>query len=106
MFQEYEKQDTREAKTVKDLDRFEMILQAYEYELNHTREEDSTYLEEFYISTAGIEAFRCQRSDQILPWLSFFRQIPERPSGPVDERIDQVASELSQLARNWKSCRR
>lgn len=32
MLQEYSKKETREAKAVKDLDRFEMILQAYEYE--------------------------------------------------------------------------
>ena len=30
--QEYNKRETAEAKIVKDLDRFEMILQAYEYE--------------------------------------------------------------------------
>ncbi len=30
--QEYESQTSSEAKAVKDLDRFEMILQAFEYE--------------------------------------------------------------------------
>ena len=30
--QEYSKRETAEAKLVKDLDRFEMILQAFEYE--------------------------------------------------------------------------
>jgi len=32
ILQEYNKRETAEAKIVKDLDRFEMILQAYEYE--------------------------------------------------------------------------
>jgi putative hydrolases of HD superfamily len=53
MLQEYENQTTVEAQTVKDLDRFEMILQAYEYELSQQRADNPQYLEEFFESTKG-----------------------------------------------------
>lgn len=47
---EYEAQETAEAKFVKDLDRFEMILQAHEYEEEAAR---PGWLEEFFESTKG-----------------------------------------------------
>ncbi|GAV03360.1 hypothetical protein RvY_13794 [Ramazzottius varieornatus] len=53
LYEEYENQETLEAQTVKDLDRFEMILQAYEYEVEHRREDKPQYLEEFFESTKG-----------------------------------------------------
>jgi len=46
--QEYEDGITGEAKLVKDLDRFDMILQAYEYEL---AEEKPKFCQEFFDST-------------------------------------------------------
>lgn len=49
-FQEYEEQKTKEAKLVKDLDKFDMILQAFEYETDQTR---AGTLEEFFKSTEG-----------------------------------------------------
>jgi putative hydrolase of HD superfamily len=48
--QEYEEQVTPEAKLVKDLDRFDMICQAYEYERELNR---PGQLEDFYNSTKG-----------------------------------------------------
>ena len=45
LWQEYEAQETEEAKFVKDLDRFEMILQAHEYE---DSEEKPGWLQEFF----------------------------------------------------------
>eukprot|EP00794_Sanderia_malayensis_P012264 gene12265-13529_t len=49
-FLEYENQATDEARAVKDLDRFEMILQAFEYEKAESRFGD---LQDFFNSTKG-----------------------------------------------------
>ncbi|RIA88744.1 HD domain-containing protein [Glomus cerebriforme] len=48
LWQEYENGETMEAKFVKDLDKFEMILQAFEYEKS-----DKKDLTEFFESTKG-----------------------------------------------------
>ncbi|XP_054718679.1 5'-deoxynucleotidase HDDC2-like [Uloborus diversus] len=50
LFTEYEEQLTAEAKAVKDLDKFDMILQAYEYE---KESQHSTSLQGFFDSTEG-----------------------------------------------------
>lgn len=50
LYKEYECQVTDEAKFVKDLDRFDMILQAFEYE---KRDKKPEYLQEFFDSTEG-----------------------------------------------------
>ncbi|XP_055491652.1 HD domain-containing protein 2 [Leucoraja erinacea] len=50
LWQEYENQSSNEAKYVKDLDRLEMIVQAFEYE---EMEEKPGHLQEFYDSTKG-----------------------------------------------------
>lgn len=50
LWQEYEAQETGEAKFVKDLDRFEMILQAHEYEESEEKT-GSGWLQEFFDST-------------------------------------------------------
>ncbi|XP_045131619.1 5'-deoxynucleotidase HDDC2-like isoform X1 [Portunus trituberculatus] len=50
LFMEYEEQKTKEAKLVKDLDKFDMILQAFEYETDQDR---AGTLEEFFKSTEG-----------------------------------------------------
>lgn len=50
LFQEFEEQKTPEAVFVKDLDRLDMILQAYEYESDAKKPE---WLQEFFDSTAG-----------------------------------------------------
>ncbi|UYV80305.1 hypothetical protein LAZ67_18002364 [Cordylochernes scorpioides] len=57
--QEYEEQETEEARAVKDIDRFEMILQAYEYEKKHGKS-----LQEFFDSTRG--QFR---NSQVQQWV-------------------------------------
>ncbi len=46
LFDEYEENTTDEAKLVKQLDRLEMAIQAYEYETAHTFS-----LEEFFLTT-------------------------------------------------------
>lgn len=48
--QDYEFQKSEEAKFVKDLDKFEMILQAHEYEKQSER---PGHLQEFFDSTEG-----------------------------------------------------
>ncbi|XP_038051757.1 5'-deoxynucleotidase HDDC2-like [Patiria miniata] len=50
LWEEYEEGSTEEAKFVKDLDKFEMILQAFEYE---TLEKRPLELQEFYNTTKG-----------------------------------------------------
>jgi len=50
IFQEYEKQLTNESKFVKDLDRFDMILQAFEYEVADNRPQQ---LQEFFSCCEG-----------------------------------------------------
>ncbi|XP_033333715.1 5'-deoxynucleotidase HDDC2 [Megalopta genalis] len=50
MFREYEKQETPEAKYVKDLDRLDLMMQAYEYE---KRDNVPGILEEFFVATNG-----------------------------------------------------
>ncbi|XP_023710840.1 HD domain-containing protein 2 isoform X2 [Cryptotermes secundus] len=49
LYKEYEEQKTPEAKLVKELDRFDMILQAFEYETVESRPHG---LQEFFDSTA------------------------------------------------------
>lgn len=51
LWYEYEKQETAEARAVKDLDKFDMIMQAAEYE-NSTGKKGS--LQEFFDSTKGV----------------------------------------------------
>ena len=48
--QEFENQSSDEGKFVKDLDQFDMILQAYEYEM---AEQQPGGLDEFFKSTEG-----------------------------------------------------
>ena len=50
LWKEYSERKTPEAKFVKDLDRFEMILQAFEYE---KAEENVGRLQDFFESTKG-----------------------------------------------------
>lgn len=50
LWEEYENQKTCEAQFVKDVDRFEMILQAFEYENEENRTKE---LQEFFDSTNG-----------------------------------------------------
>eukprot|EP01135_Chromosphaera_perkinsii_P009755 Nk52_evm20s1869 gene=Nk52_evmTU20s1869 len=50
LWEEYEQNTTPESKFVKDLDKFEMILQAYEYEQAENRHGE---LESFFASTKG-----------------------------------------------------
>ena len=52
-FQEYEEQKTLESVFVKDLDKFDMIFQAYEYE---QLENKPGSLQEFFDSTSGKRA--------------------------------------------------
>lgn len=48
--QEYEKQESPEAQYVKDLDRLDLLMQAYEYE---KRDNSPGKLEEFFVATNG-----------------------------------------------------
>ncbi|XP_046343597.1 5'-deoxynucleotidase HDDC2-like isoform X3 [Haliotis rufescens] len=50
LWQEYEDQSSKEAEFIKDIDRFEMILQAFEYEQMDMK---PRYLQDFFDSTKG-----------------------------------------------------
>lgn len=50
---EYERQETAEAKMMKDLDRFEMILQAFEYEKGMKKQ----FRCEFFIKAVNLMVF-------------------------------------------------
>lgn len=67
LFQEYEDQQTVEAKAVKDLDRFDMILQAYEYE---TTAAEPISLDRFFASTEG-----CFRNQEVMNWVEELKRI-------------------------------
>nr|KAG5694408.1 hypothetical protein BaRGS_017441 [Batillaria attramentaria] len=51
LWQDYEDQASGEAKFVKDLDRLDMVMQAYEYE---RQEQRPGFLQEFFDSTEGL----------------------------------------------------
>lgn len=50
IFQEYEKQESPEARYVKDLDRIDLLMQAFEYE---KRDNCPGQLQEFFTNTQG-----------------------------------------------------
>ncbi|KAL5107508.1 5'-deoxynucleotidase HDDC2 [Taenia crassiceps] len=67
LWKEYEERKTPEAVVCKDLDKFEMILQAYEYELEAQR---PGWLEEFFESTESNFANACVRE-----WVAALLQV-------------------------------
>ncbi|XP_067937307.1 5'-deoxynucleotidase HDDC2-like [Watersipora subatra] len=62
LWQEYEDNCTNEAKFVKDFDKFDMVLQAYEYE-NDQAHIGPSGLEQFFASTQGVF-----RTDLVKSW--------------------------------------
>ncbi|KAM7542244.1 hypothetical protein Aperf_G00000002251 [Anoplocephala perfoliata] len=58
LWKEFEERTTPESVVCNDLDKFEMILQAYEYEVEAGR---PGWLDEFFSSTEGIFKFPCVR---------------------------------------------
>ncbi|XP_018018613.1 5'-deoxynucleotidase HDDC2 isoform X2 [Hyalella azteca] len=66
LLKEYEAQNTPESHLVKDLDKFDMILQAFEYEVSNNK---PGWLEEFFLSTEG--KFRHPR---VMSWVAELKQ--------------------------------
>jgi len=85
LWEEYNKRETAEAKIVKDLDRFEMILQAFEYEKAEQRPGE---LEMFYSSTKGKFC-----SAQVISWVENLYQrrksFIEQSTEPKDSQEDK-----------------
>ncbi|XP_066933637.1 5'-deoxynucleotidase HDDC2-like [Clytia hemisphaerica] len=85
LWEEYNKRETAEAKIVKDLDRFEMILQAFEYEKAEQRPGE---LEIFYNSTKGKFC-----SAQVISWVENLYQrrkdFIEQSTEPKDLQEDK-----------------
>ena len=79
--QEYEAQNTPEAVVCKDLDKFEMILQAYEYEMEAGK---PGWLEEFFASTEGVFSYPCVRE-----WVNALRQIRSSTAGADKEKSEK-----------------
>ncbi|KAL8609432.1 hypothetical protein ACOMHN_006619 [Nucella lapillus] len=69
LWQEYENQESQESKFVKDLDRLDMIVQAYEYE---QQEQRPGFLQEFFDSTEG--KFQTQTVEEWQGHLNSLRQ--------------------------------
>ncbi|XP_035227350.1 5'-deoxynucleotidase HDDC2-like isoform X2 [Stegodyphus dumicola] len=67
LFEEYENQTTAEAKAVKDLDKFDMILQAYEYEKEST---ESLSLQGFFDNTEGTF-----RNPAVIKWVEELKRL-------------------------------
>jgi len=67
LWEEYEAAATPEAKLVKDLDKFDMILQAHEYE---NKEQRPGALEEFFSSTRGIF-----KTDKVKDWVAQLEEL-------------------------------
>ncbi|PRP88595.1 hypothetical protein PROFUN_03006 [Planoprotostelium fungivorum] len=65
LWKEYEAGATPEAKFVKDFDKFEMILQAYEYETAQGKQ-----LQEFFDSTKGVF-----KTEQVSQWAAHLQQM-------------------------------
>jgi len=76
LFMEYEEGKTEESKFVKQLDKFEMVVQAYEYEKAQNKN-----LNDFYKSTEGV-----WEHPQIKGWMEFLKKkrsqltLPSEPS--------------------------
>ncbi|TFK86985.1 HD domain-containing protein [Polyporus arcularius HHB13444] len=80
LWNEYEAQDTQEARFVKDLDRFEMASQAFEYERNH----DMRNLQPFFDSSLPF-----LRHPEVKEWgedLARERQKAQESAATQDER--------------------
>ncbi|KAI6646574.1 hypothetical protein LOD99_12695 [Oopsacas minuta] len=69
LWEEYEKGETPESVYVKDLDKFDMIFQAYEYETSQNMD-----LQEFFTSTEDLF-----RTDQVKSWVEQLKHIRETP---------------------------
>ncbi|CAG0891646.1 unnamed protein product [Darwinula stevensoni] len=76
LFQEFEAQATAEAMFVRDLDRFDMILQAFEYEEAEKRPD---FLQEFFSST--VDKFRHPSVRELVTEL--IKQRAERASASI-----------------------
>ncbi|XP_071041550.1 5'-deoxynucleotidase HDDC2 isoform X2 [Parasteatoda tepidariorum] len=72
LFMEYEEKETAESKFVHDLDKFDMILQAYEYEKESNNSLD---LQQFFNSTEGIF-----QNPMVLEWVSDLKKQRGKPS--------------------------
>ncbi|MBN3276679.1 HDDC2 protein, partial [Polyodon spathula] len=80
LWEEYECQSSPEAKLVKELDQFEMILQAYEYE---DLEKTPGRLQEFFDSTKGLRtnlSFYCIHSIYNMPIMGQCRMLYMMPT--------------------------
>lgn len=71
LWEEYELQTSKEAEFVKDLDKFEMIMQAYEYE---QLDKKPKYLQEFFDSTRGLF-----KTSQVQSWVEELEKIRDSP---------------------------
>jgi putative hydrolase of HD superfamily len=74
LWREYEEGKTPEAKIVKDLDKFDMIFQAYEYE---KAEKTPGRLEEFFTSTKGKFSH-----PEVLKWVGQLEELRKQDKTP------------------------
>uniref|UniRef100_A0A915KMG6 HD domain-containing protein n=1 Tax=Romanomermis culicivorax TaxID=13658 RepID=A0A915KMG6_ROMCU len=84
LWREYESQSSPEANLVKQLDKFDLIAQAYEYELENQKPK---YLQEFFNSTS-----KSIKDEPILSWSKFLLEEREKWS---EEKSDVGSSSTS-----------
>ncbi|BFZ21150.1 hypothetical protein BsWGS_24189 [Bradybaena similaris] len=104
---EYENQSSPEAKFVKDLDKFEMLFQAYEYENEYNRPKE---LQEFYDHTRDKHTFSTELVKTWTKELETLRNNPQHDSGlpelkrpSTDEVEGNDVSEKSQSPKKRKT---
>ena len=84
LFLEYEKQETKEAVLVKDLDRFDMIVQAFEYEESRNK---PLALQEFFNATEGLF-----KHPTVKRWVEELLQKRANSSSPATSESTEPAS--------------
>lgn len=89
LFNEYSDQKSNEANLVKDLDVFDMLLQAYEYE---KLQRDEGFLEDFFASSASKV-----KSDIVRKWLDQlmqYRSLGRAHPLPADSNLNTILKHL------------
>lgn len=98
LWREYEEQQTVEALYCKDIDKFEMVMQAYEYELEHLSEKQT----DSAVTIANDEA---QEDGYITPLRTFYQTTNDKMKSPMFRKLDaelRQKREILLLERGWK----
>lgn len=98
LWKEYEEQQTVEALYCKDIDKFEMVMQAYEYELEHLSEKQS----DSAVTTVKGED---QGDGYITPLRTFYQTTNDKMKSPLFRRLDAELRQKREILlkeRGWE----